>query len=325
MHRAVNEDLHLFGVRMLGISELTLIKVLLTVGAIFALLLVRWLLGLMSRRFTKPHKRRSFWVRQLANLVSAALLMFIIVAIWFDDPAKLATGLGLVSAGLAFALQKVVTSIAGYFVIIRNRVFVVGERITMFNVRGDVIALGFLKTTLMEMGDPLRTAPGMWVAGRQYTGRIVTITNDKIFEEPVYNATREFPFIWDEMVVPITYATDRARAEQILLTAGERHTAIYQQQAQSHRALMNDKYHLDLETLSPRVFLRITDNWLELSLRFIVEDHQSRDVRDAIAREILAEFDKAGFGIASATVDIVAFPPLRGSVHMGAAEDRVRR
>ena len=319
---AVNEDLQLFGVRMLGVSEMTLIKAGLTAGAMLAILLLRWFLVWLPRRFHSAHRSRSFWVRQMANLISAALLLLVLLSIWFDDPAKLATGVGLVSAGLAFALQKVVTSIAGYFVIIRSRVFVVGERITMFGVRGDVISLGFMKTTLMEMGDPMRTAPGMWVAGRQYTGRIVTITNDKVFEEPIYNATREFPFIWDEITVPITYATDRARAEAILVTAAEHHTTAYQQQAETHRGAMNRKYHLELETLSPRVFYKITDNWLELSLRFITEDHQSREVRDAISREILREFDAAGFGIASTTIDIVALPPLRGGVRTGAAAER---
>ena len=62
-----------------------------------------------------------------------------------------------------------------------------------------------------------RRATTVWVRGRQYTGRIVTVTNDKIFEEPIYNATREFPFLWDEIQIPITYASDRQRAEAILL------------------------------------------------------------------------------------------------------------
>ena len=52
------------------------------------------------------------------------------------------TALGLVTAGLAFALQKVVTAVAGYFVILRGRTFNVGDRIVMGGVRGDVIALG---------------------------------------------------------------------------------------------------------------------------------------------------------------------------------------
>ena len=68
--------------------------------------------------------------------------------------------------------------------------------------------------------------------------------------------------------------------------------------------------------------VRITDNWLELSLRFIVDDHKSRAVRDQIAREILEEFDKAGIGIASTTIDIVALPPLRGALPIGDGAQR---
>ena len=102
-----------------------------------------------------------------------------LVSIWFDDPTRLATALGLVTAGLAFALQKVVTAVAGYFVILRGQTFNVGDRITMGGVRGDVIALGFIQTTIMEMGQPpaVQSAdPAMWVQSRQYTGRVVTVT-----------------------------------------------------------------------------------------------------------------------------------------------------
>ena len=63
----------------------------------------------------------------------------------------------------------------------------------------------------------------MWVHSRQFTGRIVTVTNDKVFDEPVYNYTHEFPYIWDEMRLPIRYQDDRAAAEQILLEAARRH------------------------------------------------------------------------------------------------------
>lgn len=245
------------------------------------------------------------------NLFTAALLLLGLLSIWFDDPSRLATGIGLISAGLAFALQKVVTSLAGYFVIIRSRVFTIGERITMGGVRGDVISLGFLKTTLMEMGDPADGATEGWVRGRQYTGRIVTVTNDKIFEEPIYNATREFPFLWDEIHVPITYASDRARAEEILLAAARGLTAKIQQDADPHLRQLNDEYHLEVESLEPRVYYRITDNWLELSLRFLSYDRSTRELKDSISREILRAFDEAGIGIASTTIDIVAFPPLR--------------
>ena len=121
------------------------------------------------------------------------LLSLGLVSVWFDDPTRLATALGLVTAGLAFALQRVITALAGYIVILRGKTFNVGDRITMGGVRGDVIALGFIQTTIMEMGQPpavQNADPAMWVRARQYTGRVVTVTNDKIFTEPVYNYSR---------------------------------------------------------------------------------------------------------------------------------------
>jgi small-conductance mechanosensitive channel len=314
--------LEIFGVKLLGVSAATLHKAILTIGFTLAILVVRYLLEVLGRLATRsrPEKRRSFWIRQMSNIVTASLFVLSAVSIWFDDPSRLATGVGLVSAGLAFALQKVVTSLAGYFVIIRSDVFSVGDRINMGGVRGDVISLGFLKTTLMEIGDPAVGSPLVWVHGRQYTGRLVTVTNDKIFEEPVFNSTRDFPFLWEEIPIPITYASDRRRAEKILLESAQRATAETQKDAEKFRAPMNDVYHVDLESLEPRVFFRITDNWLELSLRFLVPDRRSREDKDRISRDILAAFDEAGIGIASTTIDIVAFPPFRRASPDGAVE-----
>lgn len=78
----------------------------------------------------------------------------------------------------------------------------------MGGIRGDVIGLGFLQTVIMEMGEPpeVQSAdPAMRVQARQYTGRIVSVTNAKVFDEPVYNYTRDFPFLWEEMHIPIPY------------------------------------------------------------------------------------------------------------------------
>src|SRR5690606_16584730 len=121
--------------------------------AVIALVL---LLGKLLRRFI-PHalhgrdERLTFWVRQGIALGTGLLLILGLVSIWFVDPTRLATGIGLVT-GLAFALQKTVTAVASYFIILRGQTFNVGDRITMGGVHGDVIALGFMQTTIMEMG-----------------------------------------------------------------------------------------------------------------------------------------------------------------------------
>ena len=77
----------------------------------------------------------------------------------------------------------------------------------------------------MEMGQPPAVQmadPDMWVRARQYTEHIVTITNDKIFDMPVYNYSWEFPYLWEEMQVMIKFSADRMLAEQILLEVAKR-------------------------------------------------------------------------------------------------------
>jgi small-conductance mechanosensitive channel len=226
---------------------------------------------------------------------------------------------GLVTAGLAFALQKVITALAGYFVILRGHTFSVGDRITMGGVRGDVIALGFIQTTIMEMGQPPsiedKTAPA-WVKSRQYTGRIVTVSNDKIFDEPVYNYTRDFPYLWEEISLPISYTADRERAERILLECADRHTVHIKEMGQEALQMMYQRYFLHPADMTPKVYYRITNNWLELTVRFMVKDHGIRDLKDAVTRDVLKAFERAGITIATTTLNVVGFPPLH--MHDGA-------
>lgn len=305
-----------FGIRFVGVNAENGQKLLLTV----ALILIVWALRIALRRIMRsvriahsdPHTE--FWARQGINIGTTVLLVVGLLSIWFDDPTRLATALGLVTAGLAFALQKVVTAIAGYFVILRGNTFNVGDRITMGGVRGDVIGLGFIQTTIMEMGQPpaVQAAdPAMWVKSRQFTGRIVTVSNDKIFDEPVYNYTRDFPYLWEEIAIPVTYETDRDRVEQILLRAARRHTERHSQTSQQAMDAMMRRYFMQPVSVEPKVFYRLTDNWLELTVRFLTEDRGVRDLKDAMSREILREFDAAGIGLASVTFDIVGLPPVR--------------
>ncbi len=308
--------MEVFGIRLVGINPENGQKLLFTLALIVCVYLVRAVLrGLATLALRKHDVRKlDFWANQGVSLFCALLVIVGFLSIWFDDPGRLASALGLISAGLAFALQKVVTSIAGYFVILRGRTFGIGDRIKMAGVRGDVIALGFTQTTIMEMGQPPAVqseSPGMWVKSRQFTGRIVTVTNSKVFDEPVYNYTREFPYLWEEMSIPIAYTADRKRAEEILVQAARRHALDQGDPPDATVHAMKARYGIEAIDFEPHVYYRLTDNWLELTLRFAYNVRGVRSAKDAISREILEEFDKAGIGIASATMEIVGFPPLR--------------
>ncbi|HJP98419.1 MAG TPA: mechanosensitive ion channel domain-containing protein [Rhodanobacteraceae bacterium] len=305
-----------YGIRLVGVSAESGHKLLMSIVLIVVLLILRWLLAALNRYLIERHPDApaTFWVRQIANVALVIILAFGLTSIWLNNPAHLTTAMGLLSAGLAFALQKPISAIAGYLVILRGRTFHVGDRILMGDVRGQVIAVGFIQTTIMEMGEPpgeQADAPAMWVKGRQFSGRIVTVSNSMVFDKPVYNYTRDFPYLWEEMMIPITYNADRAKAEAIILEAARRHSTNTSRVSAEAMRRMKEVYFVDATDFEPRVFYRLTDNWLELSVRFVVFDRGIREVKDAMSREIITAFDAAGIGIASATYDIVGLPPVR--------------
>jgi small-conductance mechanosensitive channel len=262
-----------FGIKFVGINQVTGHKFVLSLALVAAVILLRYILRGIARlavRGDKEARRARFWTHQGISLLSAALMLLGLISIWFDDPARLTTAVGLVTAGLAFALQRVITAFAGYFVILRGNTFTVGDRITMGGVRGDVIGLGFLQTTILEMGQPpaVQSAPpAMWIHSRQFTGRIVSVSNTQVFDEPIFNYTRDFPYIWEEIHLPITYQADRKRAEDILLDATKRHAVTMENVDRAALERMERLYHVTRLDFEPRVFMRLTDNWLELAVR----------------------------------------------------------
>lgn len=303
-------------IRLIGLNAEGATKLLLTLAVIGGLTVIRLLLNLVIRALTRhtPRDRWAFWIRQGLSLATFVIVVVIVLSIWFDDPARLASVIGLAGAGLAIAAQRAVTAFAGYLVIMRGRTFTVGDRIKIGGVHGDVIALGFLQTRILEMGQPPdvneQDEPGMWVRARQFTGRIVTVTNDKLFDEPVYNFTREFPFIWEEMHVPIPYRADRAVAERILLDAARAVTSDSRVAGDQARERLQHAYGVNLEPHEPRVFWRVTDNWIDVAVRFVVPEHGIREAKDAFTRRVLADFDRAGIEIASTTIEVTRVPAL---------------
>jgi small-conductance mechanosensitive channel len=310
-----DRTLYLFGIRMVGVSAANGWKLLLTLVFLGVVVLLNRLLKSLLRAMAGERMGRvNFWGRQGIHIVTAVAVITGLVSIWFNNPAQLGSAAAFITAGLAVASQRVITAISGYLIILRGKTFNVGDRIVMGGVRGDVIALGFMQTTIMEMGQPpgeQGDAPAQWVAARQYTGRIVTITNDKIFDNPVYNYTREFPYIWEEMRLPIPYNSDYGRAEQILLEAARRHTIRIAELGEGALRELERRYEVQRNELEPRVFVRLTDNWCEMALRFVVEDHGIRVIKDRMSRQILEGLGGAKIDIASGTYQVVGMPELK--------------
>lgn len=306
-----------FGIRFIGFTSENGRKLLLTSGFIVAFFILRYGLTAIARVLMRGRRNEQtrFWIQQTVSLVLAVLLIFGFLSIWFDDPGNFALVAGFISAGLAFALQKVITSVAAYFVILRGQIYRVGDRILMSGVRGDVVSLGFTRTTIMEMGQPPGERPDdpkVWIKSRQFTGRIVTVTNDKIFDNPVFNYSRDFPYIWEELTITIKYGEKkRKRAEEILLETAREHAIDASEISEETLEMMHREYYVSRNDFKPRVYYRLGDYWIELSVRFLAKEHGSRDIKDKMARDVLDAFESENIEFAFPTYEIVANSSVR--------------
>src|SRR5690349_12667118 len=104
--------MELLGIRFIGINGETGWKLLLSASFVAAILLVRAVLSRVLSALAGSNERTAFWGRQILSIVIALITVSALVSIWFDDPQRLTTGLGLMGAGLAFALQRVITALA---------------------------------------------------------------------------------------------------------------------------------------------------------------------------------------------------------------------
>ncbi len=121
---------HVLGVTLVGVTPETGLKLLFTVGLVLAVLALRGAARFLIRRLLggEVADPRRFWARQGVKVVTAIVLALGVLSIWITPDTDVTTGVGLITAGLAFALQRVILSLAAYFVILRGDTFGVGDR-----------------------------------------------------------------------------------------------------------------------------------------------------------------------------------------------------
>lgn len=280
------------------LGRLVTTGVLIVVGAMLAVVAGR----LAGRRSIDPYAR--YYLRKVARYLVLMLLLIALAVVWRPFAGRVGVVLGLTAAGVAFAMQEVIGALAGWVSILSSRQYRVGDRIQMGGVRGDVLDVTPLRTKLLEIGSA--ADDGAWVRARQYTGRVVSISNKAVFTEPVYNSSAAFDYLWEELTLPVPYQQDWRRAEQILREEAEHASA--SAGAREAMTKMRERYPVGRAEVEPRVFVRATDNWMELTARFVVPVRDARRVKDEMTRRVLARFDKAGLSVASATQDITVHP-----------------
>jgi small-conductance mechanosensitive channel len=270
------------------------------IGVLIIAVIVRFLHRSLAHRITHPDTR--YRVRKLITFAGYLAGILFITIVFSDQLGHLTVAFGVAGAGVAFALQEVIASIGGWVEISLGRFYQIGDRVQVGGIMGDVIDIGVLRTTLMECGQ--------WVNADLYNGRIVRIANSFVFKEPVFNYSAHFPFLWDEITVPVKYGSDHRLAREILQRVADEVVGDYATHARAAWKGVVERYMIEDERVEPTVTVIANDNWMEFTVRYVVDYKRRRITKDQIFTRILEEFDRTDgrVAIASTTIQIVETP-----------------
>jgi len=284
------------------------------VGVLIGIILV-WLVARFFKRTLAGRIRDTgirYQVRKFITYLSYLLIIVMITLVFSDRLGSLTVALGVAGAGITFALQEVIVSLAGWFAISFAGFYKNGDRVQLGGIRGDVIDISLLRTTLMEIGE--------WVKGDQYSGRIVRIANSFVFKEPVFNYSGDFPFLWDEIVIPIKYGSNHLLARKLFQQVLDEVVADYKNQAFNSWQTMVSKYMVEAASVDPSIILALNDNWMEYTIRYVVDFKKRRGTKDRLYTRILDEIalTRGEVSLASTTIQLVEIPTL--NVHFQGEE-----
>ena len=272
------------------------------IGLLIVAALVRFLQKLLGKHITNTETR--YRARKFVSFGGYLLGIVFLTIVFSDRLGGLTVALGVAGAGIAFALQEVIASVAGWLAISFANFYSTGDRVQLGGIKGDVIDIGILRTTLMEVGQ--------WVDGDLYNGRVVRVANSFIFKEPVFNYSGEFPFLWDEIRVPVRYGSDIVRTREILDDAAQEIVGDYTDQVRDAWKSLVRSYLIENAQVEPMVTVTATDNWMEFTLRYVVNFKERRSTRDRLFMRILEEVEKTGgrVKLASATFELTMVPEI---------------
>jgi small-conductance mechanosensitive channel len=255
-------------------------KVFYTLLALVVFWLIRRLLLMVLLRDRDVQVQ--YRIRKTVAYVTYPLAFLVIGRIWFAGFEAVSTYLGLLSAGLAIALQTPLVNLAGWAFILWRQPFKVGDRIQIGNERGDVIDQRIFMFSLMEIGN--------WVDADQSTGRVIHVPNGKIFNEVLANYSQGFHYIWNEIPVLVTFESDWRKAKQLLNEIAQRHGTSLSEAAARKLREAAKKFMIFYSKLTPVVYTTVKDCGVMLTIRYLCEPRQRRGTEQAIWEEILDAF-----------------------------------
>jgi small-conductance mechanosensitive channel len=264
-------------------------QLLLRLGVLALMITLVFVLGDIWRRasFRYVHDtRRRYQTLLMRRIVIWTAVVIIVIVTFATQLGSVFTFAGLITAGIAVAMQNVITSIVGYFFLIGKYGLRVGDRVSVAGVTGEVVDIGLVRIHLMELGGPGDSQP---------SGRVVAFSNSIVFQ-PTAGIFKQIPgtnFIWHELKLTLASETDYHSAKDRIVKAVDSALGHYRENIDSQRRTVERNLStVSAGELQPKVRLHYTASGIEATVRYPVEIEKATDIDDHLMRELLSAVEQ---------------------------------
>ena len=209
----------------------------------------------------------------LIKFIFVFFLIVILISLFYGDFTQLGFVAGLLSVALGWALQRPISGVVAWLILVVRRPFDIGDRVIISDMKGDVANITLTHIFLDEVGGTIE--------GEERSGRTVMIPTSIIFEKEIINYTRENEYILVEIVTAITYESNLEKAEEIITSAVQK---------------IMTSFYVDFPRnipKTPHTRLQFRDSGVDVTIRYYTITTKRNQIATDIRREIFHEIRKS--------------------------------
>lgn len=280
----------------------------------FANLFIRLTLPIVKKATITHFKTEEWRVIQKTYIYAIWLIaLLVVISGIFGNLSSLGLSLSLIGAGIAFALQHVILSFAGWFLIMIKRPYRIGDRIYVKgkDILGDVEDITMFFTVLKEVNQ-----------NEAVTGKNVIIPNSTVFLEPIENYSFDTPHIWIAIPVSVTYESDLGLAEKILFNVAKEVAGQEMKKgAEWIKKKTPDSVQVETAREEPVIRVEFGESSVNIRARILCLPKQIPLFKSEIFRRVFIEFNKAE----NKDKVEIAYPHMELVFHDEVMSDRVKK
>jgi small-conductance mechanosensitive channel len=234
--------------------------------------------------------RRRFQLLWVRKIVLWALVATIVGSAFASELGSLVTFAGLITAGLAVAMQSILVSLVGYFFLIGKYGIRVGDRVQIGTVTGEVIEIGLVRMHLMELNDHGLLGP---------TGRVVAFANSIVFQSSA-GLFKQIPGVsiaWHDTTLKLPHGCDAGQVKDKLLHAvltvvQEYHVDFERQNKEIQKTAGSSS----IGESRPQVQLHFGVDEVEAHVSYPVQVQHAAEIDERVSRELSLVISRAAKG-----------------------------